>query len=616
LHVHFSEVVAVAEDHTLPGTGINPTLWGARVNSNRPESKPRQATYILSLSLLILLFPRFLHPQTAQKAISNPGIADFEDVAEKAGLTALTVFGGVDTKKYIIETTGTGVAIFDYDNDGWPDLFIVNGTRLEGFPSDQAPTNHLYRNNHDGTFTDATAKAGLVATGWGQGVCVGDYDNDGWEDLYVTYYGKNRLYHNDHGVFTEVAERAGVAGSGKAWGTGCAFVDYNRDGRLDLMVANYVDFNQSTTPIPGEGSSCVWKGVAVMCGPRGLPRAKNILYENRGDGTFADVTTRSHIDQTEGRYAFSVSTFDFDDDGWPDIYVASDSASSMLYHNNRDGTFTDVAVMAGVAFNEEGREQAGMGTTIADYNGDGRLDIFKTNFSDDTPTLYRNDGDGAFSDVTFTAGLGLHTQYLGWGTMFLDFDNDGWPDLILANGHVYPEVDKFHLGSGYMEPRLLYHNNGDGTFTDVSAKAGPGINAVSSARGLAVGDLWNDGRISVVISNVYAKPSLLVNSVHSANHWVTFKTVGTRSNRDGIGAKITLRAGKRTMVDEVRSGSSYISQNDLRVHFGVGSAVKIDAAQVRWPSGFVEHFDNLGVDEIHTLTEGSGTAIVPTAKTP
>ena len=545
---------------------------------------------------------------SATKSAVNPGIANFSDIAEKAGLTAVNVFGGVDTKKYIIETTGTGVAIFDYDNDGWPDIFIVNGTTLEGFPGKDAPTNHLYHNNHDGTFTDVTAKAGLTATGWGQGVCVGDYDNDGWEDLYVTYWGKNRLYHNDHGVFTEVGEKAGVAGTGKAWGTGCAFVDYNRDGRLDLMVANYVDFDMATAPKPGERSSCVWKGVPVMCGPRGLPGAKNILYENRGDGSFADVTAKAHIDQTGGHYAFSVSTLDFDDDGWPDIYVACDTAPSILYHNNHDGTYTDVAVMAGVAFNEDGREQAGMGTTVADYNGDGRLDIFKTNFSDDTPTLYRNDGGGVFTDVTYAAGLGLHTQYLGWGTMFFDFDNDGWPDLVLANGHVYPEVDKFHLSSGYMEPRVLYHNNGNGAFTDVSAGAGPGFSGVSSARGLAVGDFWNDGRVSVLINNVYAKPSVLVNAARYNNHWVGFKTVGTRSNRDGIGAKITVKAGGRTLVDEVRSGSSYISQNDLRIHFGLGGVLKIDGVEVRWPSGLLEHFDNLKVDAIHVLKEGSGVA--------
>jgi hypothetical protein len=300
-------------------------------------------------AVVILLFGRPLSSQAAaQKSTDHTSIANFIDIAEKAGLTAVNVFGGVDTKKYIIETTGTGVAIFDYDNDGWPDIFVVNGTTLEGFPPDQAPTNHLYHNNRDGTFTDVTAKAGLLATGWGQGVCTGDYDNDGWEDLYVTYFGKNRLYHNDHGVFSEVAEKAGVAGSGKAWGSGCAFVDYNRDGRLDLIVANYVDLNLSTTPVPGQGSSCMWKGVPVMCGPRGLPGAKNILYENRGDSNFADVTTKAHLGQTNGHYGMSVSTFDFDDDGWPDIYVACDSAPSILYHNNHDGTFTDVAVTAGL----------------------------------------------------------------------------------------------------------------------------------------------------------------------------------------------------------------------------------------------------------------------------
>ena len=581
------------------------------INRARPSAR------LFWLLILFVIFsgagrsqtPAPAAPGPAQKSAATASVANFTDIAEKAGLNAVNVFGGEDTKKYIIETTGTGVAIFDYDNDGWPDIFVVNGTTLEGFPANQAPTNHLYHNNHDGTFTDVTAKAGLTATGWGQGVCVGDYDNDGWEDLYITYFGKNRLYHNDHGVFTEVAEKAGVAGSGKAWGTGCAFVDYNRDGHLDLMVANYVDFNISTTPTPGEGSSCVWKGVPVMCGPRGLPGAKNILYENRGDGTFTDVTTKALIDQTGGHYAFSVSTLDFDDDGWPDIYVACDSAPSILYHNNHDGTFTDIAVIAGVAFNEDGREQAGMGTTIADYDGDGRLDIFKTNFSDDTPTLYHNDGQGVFSDVTYAAGLGLHTQYLGWGTMFFDFDNDGWPDLVLANGHVYPEVDKFHLSSGYREPRLLYHNNGNGKFTDVSAMAGPAFAVVSSARGLAVGDLWNDGRISILINNVYDKPSLLVNSAHYTNHWVTFKTVGTRSNRDGIGARITVKAGKRLFVDEVRSGSSYISQNDLRVHFGLGSATTMDSVEVRWPSGLLEHFDGLPVDAIHTLREASGVAV-------
>ncbi len=559
--------------------------------------------------LLIPVFPAAV----AEPPQASP-IANFTDVAEKAGLTMTTVFGGKDSKKYIIETTGTGVAIFDYDNDGWPDIFLVNGTTLEGFPAATAPTNHLYRNNHNGTFTDVTAKAGLMATGWGQGVCAGDYDNDGWEDLYVTYYGKNRLYHNQEGVFTEVAEGSGVAGTGKAWGTGCAFVDYDRDGLLDLMVANYVDFDVSTAPAPGERASCVWKGVPVMCGPRGLPGAKNILYHNLGGGKFEDVTAKAKIDQTSGHYGFSVSTLDYDDDGWPDIYVACDSTASILYHNNHDGTFTDRAVVAGAAFNEDGREQAGMGSTVADYDGDGRLDIFKTNFSDDTSTLYRNNGNGTFDDVTYAAGLGLYTRYLGWGTMFLDFDNDGWSDLLLVNGHVYPEVDKQNLGSSYQEPRILYHNNGNGTFTDISAHAGAGITTVHAGRGLAVGDLWNDGRISAVISNMNANPSLLVNQVRSANHWIGLRALGTKSNRDGIGARVTVKIGPRVLVDEVRSGSSYDSNNDMRIHFGLGAATKIEWVQIRWPSGLTEQFDNIAVDAIHTLKEGSGAAVKPTAR--
>lgn len=542
-----------------------------------------------------------------EKTASN--IAHFTDIAEKARLTAPNVFGGVDTKKYIIETTGTGVAIFDYDNDGWPDIFFVNGTTLDS--RGKAATNHLYRNNHDGTFTDVTAKTGLTATGWGQGVCVGDYDNDGWDDLYVTYYGRNRLYRNNHGVFQEVGGKAGVTGSGKAWGSGCAFVDYDRDGFIDLIVANYVDFDLSTAPAPGERASCMWKGAPVMCGPRGLPGAKNILYHNLGNGSFEDVTIKARIDRTDGHYGLSVSTFDFDDDGWPDIYVACDSTPSILYHNNHDGTFTDVAVTAGAAFNEDGREQAGMGSTIGDYDGDGRLDIFKTNFSDDTSTLYHNNGDGTFTDATFSAGLGLHTQYLGWGTMFFDFDNDSWPDLTVVNGHVYPEVDKFHLGSNYPEPRILYHNNGNGTFTDISANAGEAITAAQSSRGLAIGDLWNDGRQSIVISNMNARPSLLVNDLRSANHWIGFKTVGSKSNRDGIGARVTIQIGKRMLVDEVRSGSSYVSSSDLRVHFGLGAAAKVDSVQVRWPSGLIEKFENLAVDKIHSLKEGTGAEVNP-----
>jgi len=565
----------------------------------------------LGLGLIALLIASLFYSSSSSQQPPIPArrVAYFTDEAAKAGLTMKNVFGGVDTKKFIIETTGTGVAIFDYDNDGWPDIFLVNGTTLDDVSSASAsaPTNHLYHNNHDGTFTDVTEKAGLLHSGWGQGVCVGDYDNDGYEDLYVTYYGKNVLYHNNgNGTFTDVSSKAGVAGNGKQWGSGCAFVDYDRDGKLDLVVATYVDFDVTTAPKPGERLDCLWKGVPVMCGPRGLPWSSNILYHNRGDGTFEDVTKRAHIDKTNGHYGMSVSTLDFDDDGWPDIYIACDSTPSILYRNNHDGTFTDVAVLAGAAFNEDGMEQAGMGSTVADFDGDGRPDIFKTNFSDDTSTLYRNNGDGTFNDFTFAAGLGLHTQYLGWGTMFFDFDNDGWPDLLLVNGHVYPEVDKEHLGSDYQEPRILYHNKGNGTFEDISAVSGPGITTASSSRGMAVGDLWNDGRISAVVSNMNAAPSLLVNQVRYDHHWVGVQTKGVKSNRDGLGAKIRVKAGNRILVDEVRSGSSYISNSDRRAHFGLRRVSKIDWIEIRWPSGLKEVFENPPVDKILTLTEGTG----------
>ena len=549
------------------------------------------------------------HPYPA--TLEHPSPAWFIDVAEQAGLRTVDVNGSVRKKRYIVEATGSGVAILDYDNDGWPDIFLVNGTYLDGqVPSgEKRPTSHLYHNNHDGTFTDVTAKAGLADIGWGQGVCVGDYDNDGHDDLYVTGYGKNRLYHNQgDGTFKEVAETAGVAGTGKEWGTGCAFVDYDRDGKLDIAVANYVHFNLADTPAPGEAVDCTWKGVAVMCGPRGLASAPNILYHNLGNGKFADVSKASGIENTPGHYCFSVSTLDYDDDGWPDIFVACDSTPSILYRNNHDGTFTDKAADAGVAFNEDGREQAGMGSTVADYDGDGRPDIFKTNFSDDTSTLYRNEGDGTFTDVTTSAGIGVNTQYLGWGTMFMDMDNDGWPDLMLVNGHVYPEVDSGNLGSTYKEPRIVYHNLGNGKFQDISKDSGPGITAPESSRGLAIADLWNDGRLEAVINNISDKPMLLVNIAKNPNHWLGVRVVGTQSNRDGIGARVTLYAGGRKWVEEVRSGSSYDSSNDLRLHFGLGSLSKVDSLEVRWTNGRIETFDGCGADRFVTLREGSGHA--------
>ncbi len=565
---------------------------------------------VLGSTLLIVV--SFFGSQKPTLQSSKPAAAaEFVDIANKAGLTATNVFGGKHSSTYILESTGTGVAIFDYDNDGWPDIFLVNGTTLEGSPLESAPSGHLYHNNHDGTFSDVTAKAGLLGAGWGQGVCVGDYDNDGWEDIYVTYYGKNRLYHNLGGKFEEVAEKAGVAGDGKAWGSGCAFVDYDRDGQLDLVIANYADFDLAHGPLPGEFPTCLWKGIAVFCGPRGLPSRKNILYHNLGKGRFQDVTMPAHIDRTMGHYCFSVTPFDYDNDGWPDIYVACDSTPSILYHNNRDGTFTDEGIFSGAAYNADGREQAGMGSAVADYDGDGNLDLFRTNFSDDTSTLYHNNGDGTFTDVTYSAGLGSNTKYLGWGTAFLDLDNDGWPDLIAVNGHVYPEVDTLNLGIDYSEAKLLYRNNGNGTFTDISHTAGPGIATPAAARGLAVGDLWNDGRLSAVIVNRNDPPSLLVNRTAYPNHWIAIKTIGTKSNRDGIGARLTLKTARRQQVDEVRSGSSYISNNDMRVHFGLGASTHVEFLEVRWPSGLIERFSSPAIDAILTVREGSGNPVQP-----
>lgn len=571
----------------------------------------------LGLAWLLFIAPLFLPlismklcvRDAAHSQRNRAPLPDFIDLAEKAGLRATNVFGGKQSSTYILESTGTGVAVFDYDNDGWPDIFFVNGTTLDGSQGGTPPTNHLYHNNHDGTFTDMTEKVGLRASGWGQGVCVGDYDNDGWEDFHITYFGQNRLYHNLGGVFQEIAGKSGVLRAKKAWGSGCAFVDYDRDGRLDLFIANYAQFELAHAPLPGQYPSCLWKGIAVFCGPRGLAGDSNTLYRNLGEGQFQDVTSAAGINKTPGHYCFSVSTLDYDDDGWPDIYVACDSTPSILYHNRRDGSFSDIGISSGVAYNVDGREQAGMGSAVADYDGDGKLDIFRTNFSDDTSTLYRNKGDGTFDDITNSAGVGFHTRYLGWGTAFVDFDNDGWPDLLQVNGHVYPEVDTLKLGIEYNEPKVLYRNNGNGTFEDISRSAGLAINTSSSARGLAVGDLWNNGRLAAVIANRNEAANLLANRVTYPNHWITFKTIGTRSNRSGIGARLILKTGSRTQIDEVRSGSSYISNHDMRVHFGLGAGTKIEHLEVRWPSGLTERFRNPPVDTIVVVKEGSGEAV-------
>jgi hypothetical protein len=549
-----------------------------------------------------------------QKSDGESFNVSFVNAAKQAGLTHKTVYGDEHKNKYLLETTGCGVALFDYDNDGWLDLFFVNGTRLnldpKIFPKGQEPATHLYRNNRDGTFADVTKQAGLGRTGWGQGVCVGDFDNNGFEDLFISYYGKNALYRNNgNGAFTDISEKAGVAGTRTRWGSGCAFVDYDKDGKLDLFVANYIDLDLKTAPTPETGP-CLYKGVMVACGPPGLTGGKNILYHNEGDGTFADVSEKAGITNTAGTYGLGVLTADFDGDGWADIYVANDSAPAALYHNQKDGRFTDIGAVSGTAYSIDGKPQAGMGVTAGDFDGDGLPDIFKTNFSGDTSTLYRNlgqkEGMPFFDDVTFTSGIGVNTRWLGWGCGFLDFDNDGWLDILLVNGHVYPEVEKLTTEAGYAQRKVLYQNRGDRTFIDITDKVGGALIEPTAGRGCAFGDYDNDGDLDVVINPVNDVPALLRCDAKTGNNWVAVRTIGVKSNRSGIGAVVKVISDDRAQMAEVRSGGSYYSQNDLRVHFGLGKATKIKTIEVRWPSGAVDKINDLNVNQSVQIKEGAG----------
>ena len=533
----------------------------------------------------------------------------FRNVAAEAGLTAVTVFGGQAANRYLLETTGTGAAFFDYDGDGWLDAFLVNGTTLEGFPKGQEPTNHLYRNKRDGTFEDVTARAGLAASGWGQGVCAGDYDNDGHEDLLVTYYGQNRLYRNrGDGTFADVTQAAGLATPGTRWGTGCAFLDYDRDGRLDLLAANYIDLDLATAPTPDSGL-CKYKGVPVACGPPGLTGGKNVLYRNRGNGSFEDVSGPAGILKASGTYGLGVSTLDFDDDGWVDAYVANDSNPSTLYRNNHDGTFADVAVAAGCAYSQDGKPQAGMGVAIGDYDRTGTMDVFKTNFAGDTSTLYANTGQGFCEDRTFAAGIGLNTRWLGWGVGFVDLDQDGWLDLFLVNGHVYPEVAQLRTEAGYRQRKVVYRSRGDGRFEDVTERLGPPATTPKAGRGSAFGDYDNDGDVDVLVNNVHDAPDLFRLDVPPGRHWLMVKLVGTQSNRSAIGARVRCTAGGAMQTGEVRGGGSYVSQNDLRVHFGLGAATTVERLEVRWPNGRLEEWRGVAADRILTVREGTGRAV-------
>ncbi len=537
---------------------------------------------------------------------------EFVNVAKESGLRAQTIYGSQARNKFLIETTGCGAAFFDFDHDGWLDIFLVNGTRFETtWPAGAAPVSRLYKNNRDGTFTDVTIPSGMARTGWGSGCCVGDYNNDGLDDLFVTYWGDCSLWKNlGNGKFIDVAASAGVTTrttSGlKRHNTGCAFLDYDRDGHLDLFIANYIDFDPKTAPLP-ESGPCKYKGILVACGPPGLQGGRNILFHNEGNGKFTDVSAASGILKTPGTYGLGVVAADLDNDGWPDIYVANDSTSSTLYRNNHDGTFTDIAIEAGAAYSADGKPQAGMGVAVADYDGDGRLDIVKTNFAGDTTSLYRNVDKGVFDDQTFQAGLGRVTRFLGWGAAFLDFDNDSYPDILLCNGHVFPEVGESSTESGYRQRKVAYRNLGNGKFAEVSASLGPGILEQVPGRGMAVGDFDNDGDLDVLVNCVNDLPQLLrCQSTHNHN-WIKIKAVGVRSNRSAIGARVICHAAGRRLIAEVSSGGSYLSQNDLRVHFGLASADRA-TIEILWPSGLRDRLPELPVNQIVRVLEGSSPA--------
>ncbi len=537
-------------------------------------------------------------------ALRGEPLPYFRDIAAKAGLADPFFCGSDSVKKYIVESIGSGVALLDYDNDGLLDAFFVTASRFEPFP-DGAPTNHLYRNNGKGGFTRVTQQAGLDASGWGQGVCAGDFDNDGFTDLFVTYWGANRLYRNSgKGTFLDVSTSVGFP-TATRWGAGCAFLDYDRDGRLDLFVANYLAFDQRTVPLPGASPTCRWKGIPVLCGPVGLPGESNLLYRNEGGGRFRDVSATSGVAAVRDRYSMSVTTLDFDHDRWPDIYVAVDSKPSILFRNNRNGTFTDVAVEAGVAYSEDAREQSGMGSAAGDFDGDGRLDLVKTNFIDDTANLYRNLGDGTFEDRVHATGMGKNTSFMGWGTGFLDYDNDGWPDIFMVNGHVYPEMETKVAGQPYRQRAILYRNVEGKRMEDVSARAGA-VAERHSSRGAAFGDFDNDGGVDVFVNNMNERPSLLRNEGPRGN-FVSLRLDGVKSNRSAIGARVTVWAGGRKQVQEVRSGSSFFSHSDLRLHFGLGPAASADRIEIEWPYGDLrETIGKVDTGQFVTITEGRG----------
>jgi len=534
----------------------------------------------------------------------RPFYAHFVDVAGAAGLKEPVIYGGVDSKKYILEATGCGCAFIDYDNDGWMDIFLLSGTRLTGDPP--GATNRLYKNNRDGTFTDVTEKAGLTAVGWASGVCIGDYNNDGFEDIFCTYFGQNRLYRNNgDGTFTDVTKAAGLLNDQPRWGAGCSFLDYDRDGHLDLFVSNYVRFSFEHAPVPGENVNCNWKGVPVECGPRGLPTGRHSLYHNNGDGTFTDVSQKAGIASATGCYGMTVVAADLDEDGWTDIFIACDSTPSLLFMNNHDGTFREEGVLRGVALSDDGMEQAGMGVGVGDYDLDGHLDLFKTHFAEDANGLYHNDGKGNFDDVTRSSRVAVDTRYICWGAGIVDLDNDGYPDLFMVTGSVYPEVERKLPQYPNKTPRAVFRNLGNRTFEELGAEAGPGVTEAHCSRGCAFGDFDNDGDLDILVVNLNEPPSLLRNDIKQKQNWIKVKLEGVKSNRSAIGARVLVHYSGKVQAQAVLSQSSFYSSNDSRLHFGLGGTSSVDI-EVYWPNGLHEHYKNLAANRLITLREGLG----------
>ena len=540
------------------------------------------------------------------KAAPSAEKALFVDVTRAAGIDFHLTCGSSKEKLYILETQCGGAAAFDYDNDGWMDILLVDGSTIEDYRAGKCHPPRLYHNNHDGTFTDVSTRSGLNFCGWGYGVAIADYDNDGWEDVYITGFHGSALYHNNHdGTFTDVTAKAGV-GNADHWGTSAAFGDYDNDGNLDLYVADYVDIDINNLPEFGSGPFCQYRGIPVNCGPRGLKGDRDRLYHNNGDGTFTDVTEKLNIDPGN-YYGLGVLWLDYDKDGCLDLYVANDSSPSLLYHNNCKGGFTEVGAEAGVAYSSDGHEQAGMGIDSADYDRDGWPDIVKTNFSDDSNNLYHNDHNGEFTDMAGAAGIGsISIPYLGFGTKFLDFDNDGWPDIFIANGHVDPQVEGQSFGVGYAERPFLFHNLKNGRFEEIGQRAGAALSRRYVGRAALTADFQNRGRQDLLFSNLAGSPVLLRNEVPSPGHWLRIKTVGTKSNRDGFGARIEIVADGVTRLAEVRAGSSFESSNDPRVHFGLGSTARVDAIIIHWPSGQVEKLGPEAADQELLVQEGRG----------